>query len=122
MANLPLALPADTILAGKYVIQQTLGQGGFGITYIAEDYKTKEKVVMKEFFPDTMVTRGQNNAISGPSGENLYMGKIVFWRKQKHWRSLSEMKILSGLFAILKKMVLRILQWNILRVRAFSII
>ncbi len=86
MANLPLALPADTILAGKYVIQQTLGQGGFGITYIAEDYKTKEKVVMKEFFPDTMVTRGQNNAItirSGPAGENFIYGKDCFLAEAK---------------------------------------
>lgn len=86
MVNLPLALPADTILAGKYVIQQTLGQGGFGITYIAEDYKTKEKVVMKKFFPDTMVTRGQNNAItirSGPAGENFIYGKDCFLAEAK---------------------------------------
>ena len=84
--NLPLALPAGTVLAGKYVIIQALGQGGFGITYMAEDHKTKEKVAIKEFFPDTMVTRGSNNAItihSGSAGENFAYGKECFLEEAK---------------------------------------
>ena len=84
--ELPLALPVGTVLAGKYVISQALGQGGFGITYVAEDYKTKEKVAIKEFFPDTMVTRGPNNAItihSGPAGENFVYGKDCFLEEAK---------------------------------------
>lgn len=84
--SLPLALPVGTVLAGKYVITQALGQGGFGITYVAEDYKTKEKVAIKEFFPDTMVTRGPNNAItihSGPAGENFVYGKDCFLEEAK---------------------------------------
>lgn len=84
--DLPLALPAGTVLAGKYVICQALGQGGFGITYVAEDYKKKEKVAIKEFFPDTMVTRGPNNSIvvhSGAAGENFLYGKDCFLEEAK---------------------------------------
>lgn len=53
----PVALPKDTILAGRYIIKDVLGQGGFGITYLAEDHKTGTKAAVKEFFPETMVTR-----------------------------------------------------------------
>lgn len=53
----PAALPEGSILAGQYIIQDVLGQGGFGITYLAEDYKLKMKVAVKEFFPESMVMR-----------------------------------------------------------------
>ena len=42
------------MLAGQYTIDGVLGQGGFGITYKATDYKTKKKVAIKEFFPDSI--------------------------------------------------------------------
>lgn len=53
----PAALPADTILAGQYIIVDVLGQGGFGITYLAEDYGTKTNVAVKEYFPEMMAMR-----------------------------------------------------------------
>ena len=44
-------LSADTTLQhGKYRIISTLGQGGFGITYLAENTMLKGKVAIKEFF------------------------------------------------------------------------
>ena len=43
----PLALPVGTVLAGQYVIQKVLGQGGFGITYAAVDHKDGKKVAVK---------------------------------------------------------------------------
>ena len=35
---------------GKYVIKQVLGQGGFGITYLAEQVSLGREVAIKEFF------------------------------------------------------------------------
>lgn len=58
---------------GKYRIISVLGQGGFGITYLAENTFFEKKVAIKEFFPkdfcgrDNMshVTLGtQNNAVT----------------------------------------------------------
>lgn len=40
----------STLQNGKYEIIRTLGQGGFGITYLAEQVALKKKVAIKEFF------------------------------------------------------------------------
>ncbi len=76
----PLALPEGTVLAGQYIIQKTLGQGGFGITYMATDHKTGGKVAVKEFFPDTLATRMQNTVSSYPGErtESFEYGKQCF--------------------------------------------
>ncbi len=42
-------LPYGTILAnGNYEIRGSLGQGGFGITYLARDLMLERDVVIKE--------------------------------------------------------------------------
>lgn len=77
----PLALPKGTILAGQYVIEQVLGQGGFGITYKATDYKTGQSVAVKEFFPDSLATRTTVTTVSAFSGarsESFAYGKGCF--------------------------------------------
>ncbi|MDX2004232.1 MAG: protein kinase [Meiothermus sp.] len=45
-------LSAGTTLAGRYVLGEVLGQGGFGITYAAQDRVLRRPVAVKEFFPD----------------------------------------------------------------------
>ena len=42
--------PNSTLQGGKYRIIEKLGQGGFGITYLAEDTLLEGKVAIKEFF------------------------------------------------------------------------
>lgn len=76
----PLALPEGTILAGQYMIEKVLGQGGFGITYRAIDHKTNQKVAVKEFFPDTLAYREMTTVISYPGerSESYVYGKESF--------------------------------------------
>ena len=50
-ATAPDALPAATLLAGTYVVESVLGQGGFGITYRCHDRMLDRPVAIKEFFP-----------------------------------------------------------------------
>ena len=77
----PLALPEGTVLAGQYIVEKVLGQGGFGITYEAKDYKTNGRVAVKEFFPDSMAARTTQttvSAFSGERGESFAYGKTCF--------------------------------------------
>jgi len=53
------ALPVNYKL-GEYSIQAILGQGGFGITYLARDTRLNSLVAIKEYFPSSAVSRGQD--------------------------------------------------------------
>ena len=56
----PLALKPGSILNGRYTVGRVLGQGGFGITYIALDDQTGERVAIKEYFPSEFAGRVGN--------------------------------------------------------------
>ena len=53
----PVALRAGTLLNGRYLIGRVLGQGGFGITYLAWDESLKARVAVKEYMPNDMAAR-----------------------------------------------------------------
>ena len=50
-------LPIGSILAGKYLVGQVLGQGGFGITYIGWDMNLDVKIAVKEYYPEGFAGR-----------------------------------------------------------------
>lgn len=55
-------LPSGTLLErGKYRIISTLGRGGFGITYLAEQVLMHRKVCIKEFFPKDFFKRDEGS-------------------------------------------------------------
>ncbi|MGB3512403.1 MAG: serine/threonine-protein kinase, partial [Microcoleaceae cyanobacterium] len=54
-------LPRGTLLEqGKYRIEKTLGEGGFGITYQAIDLEKTTNVAIKELCPDKFLRHGIN--------------------------------------------------------------
>lgn len=57
-------LQSEVILQdGKYIIKKVLGQGGFGITYLAENTMLKGKVAIKEFFFREYCSRDEETSI-----------------------------------------------------------
>lgn len=57
MTESTLELKKQRCLSNRYVIQRTLGIGGFGITYAAYDTEEKRDCAVKELFPQGVVTR-----------------------------------------------------------------
>ena len=51
--------PNTTLQGGKYRIERVLGQGGFGITYLATQTSLQRKVAIKEFFMKEFCSRDE---------------------------------------------------------------
>jgi serine/threonine protein kinase len=63
----PNFLPAGYLLHHRYSIQSTIGQGGFGITYLAYDQKLDKEICIKELFVSGNSTRGSNFTVQSQS-------------------------------------------------------
>lgn len=65
--------PRNALMPGYklhwYTIKKILGQGGFGITYLAEDTNLNQSVAIKEFLPIEMAVRDQSSSVHPVSGE-----------------------------------------------------
>ena len=60
--------PNTTLQGGKYRIERVLGQGGFGITYLAVQTSLQRKVAIKEFFMKDFCSRDEaTRTMSAPS-------------------------------------------------------
>ena len=60
--------PNTTLQGGKYRIERVLGQGGFGITYLATQLSLQRQVAIKEFFMKDFCSRDETTqTMSTPS-------------------------------------------------------
>jgi len=57
-----LALPKGLMLH-EYRIERVLGQGGFGITYLATDINLDAKVAIKEYLPEEIAFRASDRSV-----------------------------------------------------------
>ncbi len=60
----PVALRAGTVLNNRYIVGRVLGQGGFGITYVAFDSQLQARVAVKEYMPSDIATRVEGTTVS----------------------------------------------------------
>lgn len=62
MADIPVALPLRTNIR-EYEIQELVGSGGFGFVYRAKDHTLQRSVALKEYFPASIATRGDDGQV-----------------------------------------------------------
>jgi len=95
-AGSPAHLPAGFVVTGKhpYVLGAALGQGGFGITYIALDMVTNQRVAVKEYYPTYCSGRTSNSKVTAYSNqEEVYLkGKDRFLDEARTLKSLSDLQ------------------------------
>jgi len=61
----------------RYYIQKVLGQGGFGITYLAHDQKLEQEVCIKELFVSGNSTRGANMTVQTQGNADFSFSDFV---------------------------------------------
>ncbi len=85
----PAALPPGHRIF-EYRIDKTLGGGGFGITYLAQDINLELPVAIKEYFPGDLALRAADLSVSVRTSDS---------EKQFHWgleRFLDEARALAA--------------------------
>jgi len=87
----PYLLSPGFLLYQRYSIQKTLGQGGFGITYLAYDQKLEQEVCIKELFISGNSTRGSNMTVQSQGTAEFSFADFV-QRFIKEARQLAKFK------------------------------
>lgn len=85
-----LWLPSGTVLQERYQIEHKVGEGGFGITYLAWDLQLSISVAVKEYFPTMIVNRNIMEptglaVVVHPEQEELFAeGLLQFEKEMNH--------------------------------------
>ncbi len=78
-----MQLTNGTLLhGGTYKIEKVLGQGSFGITYLAEHVHLGRKVAIKEFFMKELNSRSEDGSITGMSDGSLSYNYAQKFKKE----------------------------------------
>ena len=97
--------PNTTLQGGKYRIERVLGQGGFGITYLAEQVSANKRVAIKELF---IASQGQ--AVNGRRGNNVTVtnavNQVLFDKHKEKFK-----KEASRLAMLRHKNLVRVYEW-----------
>ncbi len=99
------ALKPFTLLDGKYLLGRVLGEGGFGITYLALDTTLELRVAIKELFPKQLASRNVYESLSNDivviSGDYAvsYQGRLK--RYEAEARRLAKLEALPGIVRVL---------------------
>ena len=89
-----------TILSERYIIGKAFHQDSIGISYMGWDRLLEKKVVIKEYFPDSIAFRIDGKEIvSEPKLEKLYeSGKEAFLREIENWSQIEEVNGIARVY------------------------
>ena len=84
--RIPHHLAPGTVLNGQYIVGNSLGEGGFGVTYVGRDTKLQMRVAVKEYYPLGKVSRDNsrdNNVYTATQEQSEFFknGKKRFLRE-----------------------------------------
>lgn len=100
------ALSVGTKLNGRYIIGKVLGKGGFGITYLAYDETSSRAVAVKEYYPDAVAVRADDNITVEPmtsyQAEEFSQGLDRFFREADIILHLCGNSEILGLYDVFK--------------------
>ena len=99
-----VALPAGA-LVGRYQIVNVLGQGGFGITYLARDTQLGREVAVKEYLPAALAVRPDGSSVLPRSTEvadDFGWGRSRFIEEGRTLASLHEAPSIVKVFDFLE--------------------
>lgn len=99
--QLPPFLPHRTIVGRRYLLGNVVTANGDGATYISFDLERRAVVTVREFLPDTLITRTSESSVINvkPGKENLYASCLTEFLDM--WRKLARMRGLSALVLVI---------------------
>lgn len=99
MRQRPPSLPDGTQI-DRYRIDKTLGGGGFSIVYQASDCETGEILVIKEYIPNKLARRRDDNSVVPKSDEDsgrFNRGRLLFFQEASALATLKHPNIVNVL-------------------------
>lgn len=79
----PFALPVKTILAGRYSVGMVLDKDEVGITYLCYDLTDSRTVSVKEYFPESCISRKKGETAVEAADVNYKAGIELFYENAK---------------------------------------
>jgi serine/threonine protein kinase len=100
--DLPVQLAPRTSISEKYLLGRVLGQGGFGITYLAWDVLLNRKLAIKEYFPREICGRGRDSLTLQPLSQKSQEGyKYGLEKFVEEGRNLARFRDYPGIVSLL---------------------
>ena len=102
--QLPLALPYETLLQGRYLVGRAKKHGSQGFTYIGYDKVLKNKIAIREYFPKTLCQRDINglDSLTNQACYDLYCDYmrqfLSYSRTIAHMRDLTAVDHIYDIF------------------------